>query len=317
MDKSLFFKDILLKHSKCIVNSRRECDISTEIAGKKIACPVFCSSMPAVLNKTICRLFDGNGWFHVYHRFNGIQDIFDYVETANKENWNFCSISIGIRNKDADLLQKILNHNLRVDCINIDVALSWSDRMEERIKWIQKNFPNAYLIVGDGDHEDWIRWLEDLGIDAAKIYIGVSTACRTREYTGFGSTTISDLEKCANAANNIKIICDGGISSCATGEPAIGDIAKAIRFGTDYIQSGFLFSQCIDSPSIKEGYYGNSTAKAKNHFNNIEGTILNVKTNGLTIKEQMKLIEDSLRSSVSYAGGRKLKDLRKVDYIVI
>lgn len=141
--------------------------------------------------------------------------------------------------------------------------------------------------------------------------------CRTRQYTGFGSTTITDLEKCANAAKNIKILSDGGITKCATGEPAIGDIAKAIRFGADYVMSGSLFSQCLDSPSIREGYYGNSTPKAKQHSNHVEGAILHIDTDGLTIKEQMKLVEDSLRSSVSYSGGNSLESLRSVDYIIV
>ena len=154
-------------------------------------------------------------------------------------------------------------------------------------------------------------------MDCAKVGLGVSKACKTRQYTGFGSTTISDLEKCANAKKNIKIISDGGMSQSPDGEPCIGDIAKAIRFGADYVCSGLLFSQCSDSPSIKHGYYGNSTARAKNHNNNVEGTTVKVYSNDLTIRETIKLTEDSLRSSVSYAGGKCLRDIKSVDYTIV
>jgi GMP reductase len=315
MKKALNYENILLKHGKCVVDSRKECDISTTIANKKINTPVFCSNMPAVINKDICKIFDESGWFHVYHRLGGNEDIIDYVIKANSKKWNFVSISIGVKQEDIELLSKLKGY--RIDSIMIDVAFSWQDKVLPIIKYIKESFPKTCLIVGNGDHPDWIKWLEDLGVDIAKINIGTSRACRTRQYTGFGTTTITDLERCANAAKNIKILSDGGITKCATGEPAIGDIAKAIRFGADYIMSGFLFSQCIDSPSIKEGYYGNSTSKAKQHSNNVEGAILHINTNGLTIREQIKLVEDSLKSSVSYSGGKKLESLRCVDYMIL
>jgi GMP reductase len=315
MEKALNYENILLKHGKCIVNSRKECNVSTFIAGKKATTPVFCANMPAVINQDICKMFDDAGWFHVYHRLGGYEDIINYVKRANAENWNYVSISIGIKEEDIDLIPMLSIY--RIDAITIDVAFSWQEKIVPIIKYIKTYLPNTCLIVGNGDHPDWIKWLEDLGVDVAKINIGTSKACRTRQYTGFGSTTVTDLEKCANAAKNIKILSDGGITKCATGEPAIGDIAKAIRFGADYVMSGSLFSQCLDSPSIREGYYGNSTPKAKQHSNHVEGAILHIDTNGLTIKEQMKLVEDSLRSSVSYSGGKNLESLRSVDYIII
>lgn len=315
MEKALNYENILLKHGRCIVNSRKECDISTFIAGKKANTPVFCSNMPAVINQDICKIFDDAGWFHVYHRLGGDADIIDYVIRANSQNWTYVSISVGVKQEDIELLSQLKGY--RIDAITVDIAFSWQDKVVPIIKYIKDNFPDTWLIVGNGDHPDWIKWLEDLGVDIAKINIGTSSACRTRQYTGFGSTTVTDLEKCANAARNIKILSDGGITKCATGEPAIGDIAKAIRFGADYVMSGSLFSQCIDSPSIKDGYYGNSTSKAKQHSNNVEGAIIHIDTNGLTIKEQIKLVEDSLKSSVSYSGGNTLDSLKSVDYIVL
>jgi len=72
---ALNFSNILLKSQKCSVNSRSECDISTEIAGKKINSPIFCANMVSILTPDICKIFDDNGWFHIYHRINGNNDI--------------------------------------------------------------------------------------------------------------------------------------------------------------------------------------------------------------------------------------------------
>ena len=140
--------------------------------------------------------------------------------------------------------------------------------------------------------------------------------CRTRQYTGFGSPAITTLQECAQAAKNIQIIADGGLT-VVNDEVWIGDIAKAIRFGADFVMSGALFSRCVDSPAMINGYYGNASQSAKGHRKHVEGTTLDVKTNGLTIEQQMNLIEDSLRSSVSYAGGKDLNALRTVDYYIV
>lgn len=312
------YENILLKHGRCVVNSRKECDISTYIGNKKIAAPVFPTNMPAIINEDICEIFDKAGWFYIFHRMCPSSQIQRFLYRVQKYKWNIASISIGVKNSDYELIDWIKDNYTEDNLyITIDVALSWQDQVERMINYIKEQLPAAYLIVGNGDHPDWIRWLEDLGVDAAKVNIGVSKSCRTRQFTGFGSTSIGDLHQMAEAKNKIKIISDGGITRCETGEPAIGDIAKAIRFGADYVTSGFLFSQCIDSPAIRDGYYGNSTARAKGHHSNVEGTIIHTDTNGLTLKEQIKLIEDSLKSSVSYSGGKNLDSLRACDYIII
>lgn len=312
---ALNFSNILLKSNFCKVDSRSQCDISSEIAGKKIKCPIFISNMKSILTPDICKIFDESGWFHIYHRINENEDIFKYVLRANEENWNFVSISIGIKKQDYELLYKIKNSGLRVDSICIDIALSWQKSVGDMIKVCKKDFPKTYLIVGNGDNPKWIEWLENLGVDCAKQNIGASSACMTRQYTGFGSSTITDLENCSKQAKNIKIISDGGLT-LYNNEVCIGDCAKAIRFGASFIMSGALFKNCIDSPSIINGYFGNASRTAKGNHH-VEGTHLIVETNGLTIKETIKLVEDSLKSSISYSGGITLSDLKLVDYQII
>jgi len=313
--QALNYKNIILKHGKCIVSSRSECDISTTIANKKVAAPVYISNMISVLNHDIVKKFDDNKWFHIWHRIGDYQHIKDYVKWANESNLYFVSISIGIKEQDMDLLKWLKESGYRIDSICIDVAFSYNDIILPIIEYIKNNFPTTYLIVGNGDSTDWILWLEKYGVDAAKINIGVSAACRTKQFTGFGSTTITDLYECSKVSN-IDIICDGGLT-VENNEVWIGDIAKAIRFGATAVMSGTLFKNCIDSPALTNSYYGNASRKAKGN-NHVEGTILdNIQTNGLTTVELIKLIEESLRSSMSYSGGRVLSDLTKCDYQII
>ena len=79
----------------------------------------------------------------------------------------------------------------------------------------------------------------------------------TTPYTGFGSTTVDSLIECSNANKSLDkpmiIISDGGLT---TDGPFVyfGDITKALIFGADWVMSGAIYSRCIDSPSIINGY---------------------------------------------------------------
>jgi len=313
---SLNYNNILLKHEKCIVNSRSQCDISTIIANKKVDCPVFPSNMPAIINKDICKIFDDNKWFHIYHRMGGTEDIKNYIHKANAENWRFVSPSIGIKKDNLELIEWAYNEGFHIDSWTIDIALSWTENIILIINTIKKYYPKSYLIVGFGDNPEWIKWLEDLGVDCARINIGVSAACRTRQFTGFGSSTINDLIRCKEVANKIKVCSDGGLTLYKDSEVEIGGIAKSIRFGADFICSGSLFSRCIDSPAMRIGYYGNASRKAKGDTH-VEGACVTVETNNLTIIEMIKLVEDSIRSSVSYSGGKQLRDIKNINFQII
>jgi len=316
-------ENIILKHKQCVVKSRSECDTSIEIAGKRAVVPCFPSNMKAIVNLDICRQFDEAGWFHVFPRVDE-DKIFDYIIQANKEDWNFISISIGIKDFYFELLRRVKETKLRLDSIEIDLALGYTNEILPMVRFIRENFGDIQIIAGNGDSEQFIAFLAKNDVTVAKLNLGVSSSCRTKAFVGFSSSTITDLDRCAYQARNctrpngqrVKLLSDGGLTVKGS-DVWIGDIAKIIRFGGDYIQSGALFSRCIDSPAIIEGYFGNASFRAKQHKNHIEGTSLKVETNGLTIKEMMKLVEDSLKSSISYAGGEILEDIRGVDYQIV
>lgn len=320
------YSDIILRHKKSVVNSRSECDISCKIGNKTFASPVVCSNMKSILDRNICKMFDDRNWFYVYHRIDGVFDVERFVWDANNKksnHWVYCgklrefntiSVSVGIGSEWCDLIRRLSIEDLRVDYFTVDVALSYNDNVIPIINVIKEKFPSAYLIVGNGCIPEWITWLEDLGVDCAKVGIGVSRSCRTRQYTGFGSSTVSDLIECVNVAKTINIMSDGGLTVDNNGEVWIGDINKALVLGSDYIMSGAAFNKCIDSPAIVTGYFGNASADAKGNRKHIEGENVKVITNGLTINQMCDLIEDSIRSGISYGGGTKLSDLRHVEW---
>ena len=316
MENSLNYKNIILKHNKSIVESRSDCCIRQKLGDWEFMSPVVMSNMKSIQTRDILRKFDNRGWFYVYHRIDGNDDIFDFVKQTNEQGWFSTSISIGIQQSDIELLQHLNAFGFAVDFITIDVALSHTDSVKKMVDAVRFYYPDAYLICGNGSTPEWVEFMESLGVNAVKAFIGVSQSCRTRQYTGFGSPAVTTLQEISQAAKNIQIIADGGLT-VTNDEVWIGDIAKAIRFGADFVMSGALFSRCVDSPAIIKGYYGNASRSAKGHSKHVEGATLDIRTNGLTIEQQMDLIEDSLRSSVSYAGGKNLNALKTVDYYVV
>ena len=322
----LSYRDIILRHNKSVVNSREECDITQKLGNKTFSTPVCCSNMKSLLTPGICKIFDDRNWFYIYHRIDGILDVERFVwDTNNRKsnNWVYCgklkefntiSISVGVGDDWCNLINRLAIEKLRIDYFTVDVALSYNDNIIPIVNKIKEKFPDSYLIVGNGCTSEWISWLETLGVNCAKVGIGVSTSCRTRQYTGFGSSTVSSLMECVSAAKTIDIMSDGGLTVDNNGEVWIGDINKTMVLGSDFIMSGALFKNCVDSPAIINGYYGNASEYAKQSKKNIEGARLQVETNGLTISQMCDLISDSIKSGISYSGGSDLSAFGKVKW---
>jgi hypothetical protein len=128
---------------------------------------------------------------------------------------------------------------------------------------------------------------------------------------------VSDLIECVNVAKEIDIMSDGGLTVDNNGEVWIGDINKALVLGSNFVMTGAAFSKCIDSQSVVNGYFGNASVAAKGNRNHIEGTNVQLVTNGLTINQMCDLIEDSIKSGTSYAGGTNLSAFNSVEWNLI
>ena len=317
LDKHFNYDDIILDNNKSIVKSRSECNIKTFFGSKEYSSPVCCSNMKSLLTPDICKIFDNRKWFYVYQRIDGCEDVFKFVQRTRIEKWYSTSISVGIDDQWIDLLEQLSTMNYSVDAITVDVAHSFNDNIIPIIKACRKYYPNAFLIVGNGSTPEWVEFMEELGVDCIKMGIGVSKACRTRQYTGFGSSTVTSLIKCSEYAKKVKIMSDGGLTVDNNGEVWIGDINKSFVLGADYVMSGSLFSKCIDSPAVLNGYYGNASENAKGNKKHVEGTNVKVITNGLTISDMCNLIEDSIKSGISYAGGKDLTCFKQTKYFFI
>lgn len=306
------FDKVDLQHNKSVLKSREDADISVDVRNKKLASPVILSNMKTCQNEDVLDLFDELKLPYVYYRTGGHDDILKFVRQINMEDWYLKSISVGVQEEDYNLLLKIKGEGLKLDWLTIDVALIWNTNYESYIRKVRNLFPEVYLIAGNFSNPLTVRWLHDLGVNAAKFGIGVSKLCRTKQFTGFGSSLVDFIE-CNNEKRHypIDLIFDGGISVLdeENGEMAFGDIFKALNFGAKFVMSSSLFRWARELAN-EDGeviQFGNSTALAKGHNNHVEGAVKTFRAK-YRLRDRLKEIDDNLRSSVSYAGIRRVKD---------
>jgi GMP reductase len=237
----------------------------------------------------------------------------------NAENL-FISISLGVNADAYNIIDNLRLNNIYPEFITIDIAHGHCNKMRDIIYFIKTHLPSTFIIAGNVSTAEGVHDLELWGADAIKVGIGPGSACTTYNATGFGSRGIqaSIVEICSSVAKTAKIIADGGISHH-------GDIAKSIVLGASMVMIGGMFSGLSDSPgSIVKGvdgitykeFWGSASSFQSNKKNRIEGTkkLLSMKSH--TILEEMKHIEESLQSAISYGGGNKLECLCDVEYFI-
>lgn len=163
-----------------------------------------------------------------------------------------------------------------------------------------------------------VRELENAGADATKVGIGPGKVCITKIKTGFGTGgwQLAALRWCAKAARK-PIIADGGIRTH-------GDIAKSVRFGATMVMIGSLFAGHEESPGetkvengvVLKEYFGSASEFQKGEKKNVEGKKIWIPYKG-SLKDTLVEMQQDLQSSISYAGGKDLESIRKVDYVIV
>ncbi|MDI3091246.1 GMP reductase [Priestia megaterium] len=316
MENVFDYEDIQLIPAKSVVNSRTECDTTITFGERKFKLPVVPANMQTIIDEKLSIYLAENGYFYVMHRFQPEKRM-SFVKDM-KERGLFASISVGVKEEEYKFIQQLAEEELSPEYITIDIAHGHSDAVIQMIQHIKKYLPHSFVIAGNVGTPEAVRDLERAGADATKVGIGPGKVCITKIKTGFGTGgwQLAALRWCAKAASK-PIIADGGIRTH-------GDIAKSIRFGASMIMIGSLFAGHEESPGEsveKDGilykeYFGSASEFQKGEKKNVEGKKMLVKHKG-SMKNTLIEMEQDLQSSISYAGGNKLKAIRNVDYVIV
>jgi len=309
------YDNILLLPRKCRVQSRSECDTSVTLGQHSFRLPVVPANMKTVVNESICEWLANNGYFYVMHRFD--LDNVQFVKDCKAKNM-FASISLGVKQADYDTVAQLLAVDLVPDFITIDIAHGHSDNVQRMIAHLKEKMPSAFVIAGNVGTPEAIIDLENWGADATKVGIGPGKVCITKLKTGFGTGgwQLSALKWCARVATK-PIIADGGIREH-------GDIAKSIRFGASMVMIGSILAGHEESPGqtvevdgkLYKEYYGSASDFNKGEYKHVEGKRILEPIKG-QLQDTLHEMQEDLQSSISYAGGTKLLDIRKVNYVIL
>ena len=309
------YDNILLLPRKCRVESRSECDTSITLGKHTFRLPVVPANMKTVVNETICEWLAQHGFFYVMHRFD--LDNVAFVRDF-KSKGMYASISLGVKQADRDTVAQLVSEGLVPDFITIDIAHGHADSVQHMIAHLKQHLPGSFIIAGNVGTPEAVIDLENWGADATKVGIGPGKVCITKSKTGFGTGgwQLSALKWCARVATK-PIIADGGIREH-------GDIAKSVRFGATMVMIGSMLAGHEESPGqtvevdgkLYKEYYGSASDFNKGEYKHVEGKRILEPIKG-KLADTLREMQEDVQSSISYAGGKKLMDVRKVNYVIL
>ena len=309
------YDNVLLLPRKCRVESRSECDTSVTLGKHTFRLPVVPANMKTVVDPQICAWLARNGYFYVMHRFD--LDNLQFVRDMAAQGL-YASISVGVKKADHEAISRMRSEGLSPDFITIDIAHGHADSVHAMISHIKENLPDSFVIAGNVGTPEAVIDLENWGADATKVGIGPGKVCITKLKTGFGTGgwQLSALKWCARVATK-PIIADGGIREH-------GDIAKSVRFGASMVMIGSMLAGHEESPGatvevdgkLYKEYYGSASDFNKGEYKHVEGKRILEPVKG-KLADTLIEMEQDLQSSISYAGGTRLLDVRRVNYVML
>lgn len=258
---------------------------------------------------------------------------------SDKNSYTF--ISTGLKDDKKKLFKVLSDKNFKIDKLCIDIANGYIPKLLEFVKEVRATFPHLLIMVGNVVTGDMTQDLILSGADIVKVGIGPGSVCTTRKLTGVGRPQLSAILECADAAHGVGgLVCADGGCTCA------GDVAKAFGAGADFVMLGGMFAgtdeaagelieKVVQTNQIvsvddktkeevflqkKEKYkqfYGMSSQLAQEkHFGGMacyrasEGKVVEVAYKG-SVENVIMEILGGVRSTMSYIGARRLKDIPK------
>jgi len=216
-----------------------------------------------------------------------------------------------------------------IDILCIDVANGYNQTVYNVIQKLKTL--NVDIMAGNVCNPEGFKFLCDAGSDCIRVGIGNGSICSTRLVTGVGSGQFTALMQCRDIARkyNVGMISDGG----HLGKD--GNIAKAFVVGCNAMILGKTLAATDETPgriinrnNRRVKYYrGMASAMAmaskaelsKQEYNdnqNPEGVDMEIEIKG-PVKNIVKRIESSIKSTMSYIGCKDTNTLRKIEKDIV
>ena len=324
-DLKLGFKDVMIRPKRSTLKSRSQVSLEREYRflhsnTEWTGVPIMAANMDTVGTFEMAKKLAENKLFTAVHKHYSISEWDRFLKETSAEIQNFIAVSTGTGKEDSKKLKEILALSQDLKFICIDVANGYSEHFVEFVKNTRENHPDKVIIAGNVVTGEMVEELLIAGADIVKVGIGPGSVCTTRVKTGVGYPQLSAIIECADAAHGLggQIISDGG---CAIP----GDVAKAFGAGADFVMLGGMLAGHDESGGDiieKNGekfkrFYGMSSSTAMDkhaggvaEYRASEGKTVEVPYRG-EVENTLKDILGGLRSTCTYVGAARLKELTK------
>lgn len=330
-DIKLDFNDVLIKPKRSMAVSRADVDLHRQF--KLLNCelyketpweagiPIIAANMDTVASIKVAETLARHNCWTALHKFYGLDVLERFFKDheANKRTF----YTLGTSDDDYKKLRMLYKLAVPIPNILIDIANGYRQSFVKFVREIRDWFPQSVIMAGNVcTPEMVIELLIEGRADIIKCGIGGGSGCLTRHQTHVGFPQLSCIIDCADAAHGVGgLICsDGGIR-----QP--GHVSAAFGGGADFVMIGGYFSghdenegefTCDENGNKKTmKFYGMSSDTAmkkhyggKSSYRASEGRTMEVKYKG-SINDTVEEILGGLRSTCTYVGTTKLKDLSK------
>lgn len=318
----LDYKDVLFKPKRSTLTSRKEVDITRTFTfynskQKRTWVPIIAANMDTIGTIEMAKVLYEYGMITCLHKFYSLDDI---VKIHTEDFFQNCAITTGILEHDIEKLDSIMNACPSVRFICLDVANGYTQRFISTVASVRKKYPHVTIIAGNVVSQEITEELILKWADIIKVGIWPGSVCTTRLQTWVGYPQLSAVIECGDAAHGIggKIVADGW---CVVP----GDVAKAFGWWADFVMLGGMLAghdQCPGEVIEENGkkykeYYGMSSEVAmKKHYGWVEKHRSSEWKRVLVpykwdIRDTLQSILGWVRSTCTYVGAKRLKDLPK------
>ena len=321
----LDYKDVLLKPKRSTLSSRRDVEMTRSFTFRHSGetyecCPIVASNMDGVGTFSMAKVIQEYKMMTTITKTTTIDQWREAVGNGIKLKYvSVCTGTGKLWDKDAEdyaTMQQVIKSFPDVKFITIDVANGYHTNFSDFVRRVRLEYPDKTIIAGNVVTAEMTEELILNGADIVKVGIGPGSVCTTRTMAGVGVPQFSAVMECADAANGVggHIMADGGCNMP-------GDIAKAFGGGAHFVMLGGMLAGHVESEvqaiDGKREFYGMSSDRAreihgkrKDGYRGNEGRAVSLPARG-SVATTIEDILGGVRSSCTYIGARRLKDIPK------
>jgi len=324
-DLKLGFKDVMIRPKRSTLKSRSLVSLEREYTFRHSqlkwkGVPIIAANMDTVGTFEMAGALASEKITTAVHKHYTVDEWSTFLKSQPDSIYPYIAISTGTGKEDEEKIKAIITAHPKLQFICIDVANGYSEHFVEFVSHVREIFPTKTIIAGNVVTGEMVEELILSGADIIKVGIGPGSVCTTRIKTGVGYPQLSAIIECADAAHGLggHIISDGGCK-------IPGDVSKAFGGGADFVMLGGMLAGHDESGGemLEENgkkfrlFYGMSSKTAMDkhsggvaEYRSSEGKTVKVPYRG-PVAETIKDILGGVRSTCTYVGASKLKELSK------